>query len=107
MTQRRRVTQRLGITHLQLEKAHLNKDRKSTRLNSSHTVISYAVFCLKKKITQCEGREKHAAPRLRPRLPPRPAPEPRSPVQHHRPNARCRDRPPGASASVRQPAVHA
>src|SRR5260221_9978562 len=25
------------------------KDRKSTRLNSSHTVISYAVFCLKKK----------------------------------------------------------
>src|SRR5947207_6187313 len=27
-------------------------DRKSTRLNSSHTVISYAVFCLKKKITQ-------------------------------------------------------
>src|SRR5438034_4919574 len=26
-------------------------DRKSTRLNSSHTVISYAVFCLKKKIT--------------------------------------------------------
>src|SRR5437588_8909266 len=24
-------------------------DRKSTRLNSSHTVISYAVFCLKKK----------------------------------------------------------
>src|SRR5438034_4889048 len=27
----------------------LMKDRKSTRLNSSHTVISYAVFCLKKK----------------------------------------------------------
>src|SRR5260221_5476755 len=25
------------------------RDRKSTRLNSSHTVISYAVFCLKKK----------------------------------------------------------
>src|SRR5947207_9630010 len=25
------------------------EDRKSTRLNSSHTVISYAVFCLKKK----------------------------------------------------------
>src|SRR5438132_13215852 len=30
-----------------LEKSSL--DRKSTRLNSSHTVISYAVFCLKKK----------------------------------------------------------
>src|SRR5260221_3109005 len=28
----------------------LSPDRKSTRLNSSHTVISYAVFCLKKKI---------------------------------------------------------
>src|SRR2546426_10052564 len=27
-------------------------DRKSTRLNSSHLVISYAVFCLKKKKTQ-------------------------------------------------------
>src|SRR5438034_6784940 len=29
--------------------AALHRDRKSTRLNSSHTVISYAVFCLKKK----------------------------------------------------------
>src|SRR5947207_15629536 len=28
---------------------HGLRDRKSTRLNSSHTVISYAVFCLKKK----------------------------------------------------------
>src|SRR5256885_13228563 len=28
-----------------------NGDRKSTRLNSSHLVISYAVFCLKKKNT--------------------------------------------------------
>src|SRR5947207_7254710 len=27
-------------------------DRKSTRLNSSHTVISYAVFCLKKKTNE-------------------------------------------------------
>src|SRR2546426_7557124 len=27
----------------------VNRDRKSTRLNSSHLVISYAVFCLKKK----------------------------------------------------------
>src|SRR5436190_12260159 len=30
----------------------LRSDRKSTRLNSSHTVISYAVFCLKKKMAQ-------------------------------------------------------
>src|SRR2546430_11144148 len=29
--------------------AGLNRDRKSTRLNSSHSQISYAVFCLKKK----------------------------------------------------------
>src|SRR5688500_19273748 len=28
---------------------HFREDRKSTRLNSSHLVISYAVFCLKKK----------------------------------------------------------
>src|SRR5205807_9780524 len=32
-------------------------DRKSTRLNSSHLVISYAVFCLKKKSSTCH-REK-------------------------------------------------
>src|SRR5699024_11949048 len=30
----------------------LQQDRKSTRLNSSHVSISYAVFCLKKKINQ-------------------------------------------------------
>src|SRR5256886_8343207 len=30
---------------------HHLQDRKSTRLNSSHSQISYAVFCLKKKIT--------------------------------------------------------
>src|SRR3989442_9966667 len=30
----------------------IKKDRKSTRLNSSHVRISYAVFCLKKKIKQ-------------------------------------------------------
>src|SRR5260221_5046606 len=32
-----------------LRRDHGAEDRKSTRLNSSHTVISYAVFCLKKK----------------------------------------------------------
>src|SRR5437868_9814174 len=31
------------------EKAAMKTDRKSTRLNSSHVSISYAVFCLKKK----------------------------------------------------------
>src|SRR3712207_7688056 len=36
-------------------------DRKSTRLNSSHANISYAVFCLKKKekiARRCEGRRR-------------------------------------------------
>src|SRR5438034_8559011 len=33
------------------------RDRKSTRLNSSHTVISYAVFCLKKKKKKTESTE--------------------------------------------------
>src|SRR4051812_49922110 len=32
----------------------LDQDRKSTRLNSSHMSISYAVFCLKKKITTAD-----------------------------------------------------
>src|SRR5690606_41937834 len=34
----------------------VDEDRKSTRLNSSHVKISYAVFCLKKKIPNCERR---------------------------------------------------
>src|SRR5256885_3384002 len=40
---------------LELQRNHL-EDRKSTRLNSSHLVISYAVFCLKKKIQMIERR---------------------------------------------------
>src|SRR5256886_13082194 len=32
----------------------VGQDRKSTRLNSSHSQISYAVFCLKKKTTNCQ-----------------------------------------------------
>src|SRR5215211_1217945 len=43
-----------------------DRDRKSTRLNSSHTVISYAVFCLKKKkqnkITKPKERKKRTNP---------------------------------------------
>src|SRR5258707_8364565 len=35
-----------------LHKASVQADRKSTRLNSSHANISYAVFCLKKKKTK-------------------------------------------------------
>src|SRR5256885_4822711 len=40
-----RVSERMRLLRLGL----CPKDRKSTRLNSSHLVISYAVFCLKKK----------------------------------------------------------
>src|SRR5436305_5412390 len=36
-------------------KSGFDKDRKSTRLNSSHVRISYAVFCLKKKTPQDRG----------------------------------------------------
>src|SRR5947208_7519308 len=34
--------------------AEVASDRKSTRLNSSHQIISYAVFCLKKKNIMCK-----------------------------------------------------
>src|ERR1039457_7403784 len=34
---------------------NVDRDRKSTRLNSSHLVISYAVFCLKKKENRANG----------------------------------------------------
>src|SRR2546430_3490470 len=43
----RRVASRLSLT--QVDEAYDRADRKSTRLNSSHSQISYAVFCLKKK----------------------------------------------------------
>src|SRR5207302_8523258 len=42
---------RSGVDHVQAppERPRPHGDRKSTRLNSSHVKISYAVFCLKKK----------------------------------------------------------
>src|SRR5438132_12086752 len=46
------IAERAGAEHEQVPELSLvliAGDRKSTRLNSSHTVISYAVFCLKKK----------------------------------------------------------
>src|SRR5256885_11190588 len=47
----------VGVIHLAVQELEADgdaprfrlRDRKSTRLNSSHLVISYAVFCLKKK----------------------------------------------------------
>src|SRR2546430_3161280 len=41
--------------HVRLDRAQrVLRDRKSTRLNSSHSQISYAVFCLKKKENESE-----------------------------------------------------
>src|SRR5437660_9152885 len=37
------------VARLDAESGGVGQDRKSTRLNSSHVAISYAVFCLKKK----------------------------------------------------------
>src|SRR5690606_40278156 len=50
----KQLQERIGITfiyvtHDQEEALTMSEDRKSTRLNSSHVKISYAVFCLKKK----------------------------------------------------------
>src|SRR2546430_6142906 len=39
----------LDHANVQFSSKQLDRDRKSTRLNSSHSQISYAVFCLKKK----------------------------------------------------------
>src|SRR5256885_9610875 len=50
---RQRVVQQVLRAAVQRRAGHdmAARDRKSTRLNSSHLVISYAVFCLKKKNT--------------------------------------------------------
>src|SRR5256885_5105406 len=50
---RRRASARARVSgrRRRVRVALLDQDRKSTRLNSSHLVISYAVFCLKKKKT--------------------------------------------------------
>src|SRR5260221_2118284 len=47
-----RAKQHAPLGHTEVDRIRRDEqDRKSTRLNSSHTVISYAVFCLKKKNT--------------------------------------------------------
>src|SRR5207253_11223706 len=43
----------------------IGEDRKSTRLNSSHVAISYAVFCLKKKNHVCTLRSDNSLPSYR------------------------------------------
>src|SRR5947209_16815878 len=46
---RARHQEAVQVVHLGVEPGRSTADRKSTRLNSSHANISYAVFCLKKK----------------------------------------------------------
>src|SRR5687768_17878494 len=47
----------LYLTGRKPESLRLSSDRKSTRLNSSHGYISYAVFCLKKKKKKHQNKE--------------------------------------------------
>src|SRR2546430_13504223 len=66
------------IQHAEVQHLPGTKDRKSTRLNSSHSQISYAVFCLKKKqhldvhlvhrIRHSDHVEDVSLPALEPRL---------------------------------------
>src|SRR5260221_3613490 len=46
---RKELRHQVQPTIIEPEPIQDHRDRKSTRLNSSHTVISYAVFCLQKK----------------------------------------------------------
>src|SRR2546430_9001146 len=46
-----------AMSELQGRKGLSSQDRKSTRLNSSHSQISYAVFCLKKKKPHTRGAQ--------------------------------------------------
>src|SRR5947209_16433758 len=47
--QERPAISRAAVAPHRFDTRHIRLDRKSTRLNSSHANISYAVFCLKKK----------------------------------------------------------
>src|SRR5256885_2958560 len=69
---RRRASDLAGIPPMMAVDSLHVADRKSTRLNSSHLVISYAVFCLKKKNT---AQKLEAS---------RPSTAPASPVVHVR-----------------------
>src|SRR5258708_15506340 len=57
MDGRRRVGERLRQAGTEVPGIGNHGDRKSTRLNSSHQIISYAVFCLKKKNKEQHGRD--------------------------------------------------
>src|SRR6202042_126893 len=69
------------------------RDRKSTRLNSSHPSISYAVFCLKKKKQTPQRRQRIGLPH-----------KPRSPA-HATPAALCHRRRPVAESVLMSPGL--
>src|SRR5258708_23935446 len=62
-----RVVRAIDASGTQASGVLRSEDRKSTRLNSSHQIISYAVFCLKKKntcvCTHCSTVQYTASPR--------------------------------------------
>src|SRR5438477_3013177 len=59
---RRRHDRARGLQHERRDRSD-RADRKSTRLNSSHMSISYAVFCLKKKNEDCKEKRKDVVAR--------------------------------------------
>src|SRR2546430_12068943 len=65
ITLQRQARKELAEAKETLELRVRDRDRKSTRLNSSHSQISYAVFCLKKKKQE---RAHHHPLHLRPRI---------------------------------------
>src|SRR5205085_4770540 len=84
----------LQIQFHDVKGSDLDQDRKSTRLNSSHSQISYAVFCLKKKIRGDKEDVDRLGPRAR-EAPPTP-----------RGGARSRRRRCGTSSPRRLPCGH-
>src|SRR6202042_952886 len=61
--------QKIDLSGINFRGARKLIDRKSTRLNSSHVEISYAVFCLKKKLNRRAGRSGVPPPSLRNHVP--------------------------------------
>src|SRR5437868_12539571 len=85
----------LGADELHEARARVRagEDRKSTRLNSSHVSISYAVFCLKKKnIPQSSPRHQNLSVVLRssPSISIASTPRHTSPLRNSRPTPTCR-----------------
>src|SRR6266705_2211123 len=57
------LTRQRPLRQMRTQQLERVEDRKSTRLNSSHRTISYAVFCLKKKIDRAHHHEQSKKPK--------------------------------------------